>query len=155
MPEGAERAYVAGLTLLARRELAEAQLRERLGRKFDRDEVDAAVIRLRREQALDDRRTALACARTLVRVKHRWGARVVRQIELLGISRSVAREAASEVFAEFDESTLLEQAIDRRLRRGMSLTDSQTFRRVRSYLMGQGFTPDAITAALTRRRKVT
>jgi SOS response regulatory protein OraA/RecX len=90
-----------------------------------------------------------------VRVKHRWGARVVRQIELLGISRNVAREAASEVFAEFDESTLLEQAIDRRLRRGMSLTDSQTFRRVRSYLMGQGFTPGAITAALTRRRKVT
>src|SRR5262245_15852122 len=155
MPDGGERAYAAGLTLLARRELSETQLRERLARKFDREDIDGAVDRLRREQALDDRRTAIACARTLVRVKHRWGTRVVRQIELLGIPRSVAREAATEVFAEFDEAALLEQAIDRRLRRGMSLTDRQTFHRVRAYLTGQGFTPDTVTAALTRRRKVT
>jgi regulatory protein len=152
----AERAYVAGLWLLARRELAEAQLRTRLARrKFDQEDIDSAVVRLRIEGALDDRRTALACARTLVRVKHRWGTRVIRHIELLGIPRTVAREAASEVFAEFDEAALLEQAIDRRLRRGMSLTDPQTFRRVRSYLAGQGFAPDAVTAALIRRRKVT
>jgi len=155
MPDGGERAYAAGLTLLARRELSETQLRERLARKFAQDDIDGAVARLRREQALDDRRTAIACARTLVRLKHRWGTRIVRQIELLGIPRSVAREAATEVFAEFDEAALLEQAIDRRLRRGMSLADRQTFHRVRSYLTGQGFTPEAVTAALTRRRKVT
>jgi regulatory protein len=154
MADGADRAYVAGLNLLARRELAEAQLRTRLARrKFEDDEIDAAVSRLRRERALDDRRTALACAHTQVRIKHRGRARVVRQIEALGIARDIARDAAAEVFAELDESALLEQALDRRLRHGLSLTDPAVFRRVHRYLLGQGFDPGRVTALLRRRAK--
>ena len=154
MSGGADRAYVAGLTLLARRELAEAQLRTRLAkRKFDEEEIDAAVTRLLRERALDDRRTALACARTEMRVKHRGRARVVRQIEALGIARDVAREAVAEVFADVDETALLEQALDRRLRHGMSLSDPAVFRRVHRYLLGQGFEPGRVMTLLRRRAK--
>jgi regulatory protein len=141
MPDGAEQAYVAGLTLLARRELAEAQLRTRLARRnFDREAIDSAVARLRLEGALDDRRTALACARTEVRVRHHGRARVLRQVESLGIARDVARQAVAEVFTELDEAELLEQALVRRLRR------------VHRYLVGQGFEPSAITGLLRRRR---
>ena len=62
-PDGA---YVAALKMLARRELSESQVRGRLTRRqFDPDEIDAAVARLRRERALDDQRTALACARQM------------------------------------------------------------------------------------------
>jgi regulatory protein len=151
--DGAERAYVAGLTLLSRRELAEAQLRERLARrKFDADEIDDAIARLRRERALDDRRTALACARTEVRVKRRGRARVVRQIEALGIARDIAREAVAEVFAEVDEAELLQQALERRLRRGTELSDPAAFRRVHRYLLGQGFDPERVTALLRRAK---
>ncbi|SRR5258706_11182594 len=154
MADGADRAYVAGLNLLARRELAEAQLRTRLARrKFEDDEIDAAMTRLRRERALDDRRTALACARTQVRLKHRGRARVVRQIEALGINRDIARDAVAEVFAELDENTLLEQALDRRLRHGLSLSDPAVFRRVHRYLLGQGFDPARVTALLRLRAK--
>lgn len=151
MADGADRAYLAGLNLLARRELAEAQLRTRLSkRKFEQEEIDAAVTRLRRERALDDHRTALACARTEVRIKHRGRARVVRQIEALGISRDIAREAVADVFGELDEGALLEQALDRRLRHA-SLKDPAVLRRVHRYLLGQGFDP-AHVAALLRRR---
>jgi regulatory protein len=154
MSDGADRAYVAGLTLLARRELAEAQVRTRLAkRKFDEDDIDAAVARLRGERAIDDRRTALACARTEVRIKHRGRARVVRQIEALGIARDIARDAVAEVFAEIDETTLLEQALDRRLRHGMSLSDPAVLRRVHRYLLGQGFEPGRVMTLLRRRRK--
>ena len=154
MSDGAERAYVAGLTLLARRELAEAQVRERLARrKFEPDDIDEAVARLRSERALDDRRTALACARTEVRVKRRGRARVVRQIEALGIARDIAREAVAEVFAEVDETELLRQALERRLRRGAELSDAATFRRVHRYLLGQGFDPERVTTLLRRRAK--
>ena len=67
--EDADRAYVAGLKMLGQRELSEAQVRTRLARRqFEADDIDAAVTRLRRERALDDRRTALACARTEVRI---------------------------------------------------------------------------------------
>ena len=154
MANGSDRAYVVALTLLARRELAEAQLRTRLAkRKFEEEEIDGALGRLRRERALDDRRTALACARTQVRIKHRGRARVIRQIEALGISRDVAREAVAEVFAELDENALLEQALDRRLRHGLSLTDPAVFRRVHRYLLGQGFDADRVTALLRRRAR--
>ena len=154
MADDADRAYVAGLALLARRELAEAQLRTRLARrKFDEEDIDAAVARLRRERALDDRRTALACARTEVRLKHRGRARVARQIEALGIARDIAREAVAEVFAEIDETQLLEQALNRRLRSGAALTDPAVFRRVHRYLLGQGFDSAAVTAAVRRRSK--
>ena len=154
MSDCADRAYVAGLTLLARRELAEHQLRERLARrKFEPDEIDAAVTRLRRERAIDDRRTALACARTEMRVKHRGRARVVRQIEALGIARDVAREAVAEVFAEVDETELLQQALDRRLRHGMDVSDPAVFRRVHRYLLGQGFDAGRVTALLRGRAK--
>jgi SOS response regulatory protein OraA/RecX len=156
MSDGADRAYVAGLTLLGRRELAEAQVRTRLAkRKFDEDDIDAAVARLRSERAIDDRRTALACARTEVRIRHRGRARVVRQIEALGIARDIARDAVAEVFAEIDETALLEQALDRRLRHGMSLSDPAVLRRVHRYLLGQGFEPGRVMTLLRRRRKGT
>jgi regulatory protein len=154
MTDDADRAYVTALGLLARRELAEAQLRTRLAkRKFNDDEIDAAMTRLRRERAVDDRRTALACARTQVRLKHRGRARVVRHIEALGINRDIAREAVAEVFTEFDENALLEQALDRRLRHGLSLSDPAVFRRVHRYLLGQGFDPGRVTELLRRRVK--
>jgi regulatory protein len=154
MSDGGERAYVAGLTLLARRELAEAQLRTRLARrKFDEEDIDAAVARLRRERAVDDRRTALACARTEVRLKHRGRARVVRQIEGLGIARDVAREAVAEVFADIDEAALLERALDRRLRGTMALSDAAVVRRLHRYLLGQGFDSGRVIALLRRRAK--
>ena len=151
---GADKAYVAGLTLLARRELAEAQLRERLTRrKFEPDDIESAVARLRRERALDDRRTALACARTEVRLRHRGRARVIRQIESLGISREIAREAVAEVFADVDEGLLLAEALDRRLRRGGSLSEPAVLRRLHRYLLGQGFEPGRVTALLRSRAK--
>jgi regulatory protein len=152
MPDGAERAYVVGLALLARRELAEAQLRARLDkRKFSPDDVESAVARLRRERALDDRRTALACARTQVRLRHHGRTRVLRHIQALGISRDVAREAVAEVFTELDETELLEQALERRLRRGTGLTDPAAVRRIYRYLVGQGFNASAVTGLLRRR----
>ena len=154
MTDDADRAYVTALGLLARRELAEAQVRTRLAkRKFNDDQIDAAMTRLRRERAVDDRRTALACARTQVRIKHRGRARVVRHIEALGINRDIAREAVAEVFAELDENALLEQALDRRLRHGLSLSDAAVFRRVHRYLLGQGFDPGRVTELLRRRAK--
>ena len=156
MPDGAERAYVVGLTLLARRELAETQLRMRLARrKFDEEDIGRAIARLRLEGALDDRRTAIACARTEVRLRHRGRARVLRQIEALGIARDVARDAVAEVFTELDEAELLEQALDRRLRRGVALNDPLVLQRMHRYLVAQGFDPSAVTGLLRRRAQMT
>ena len=154
MADDSDRAYVVALTLLSRRELAETQLRTRLSRrKFDEQDIDAAIARLRAERALDDRRAALACARTQVRLKHRGRARVIRQIEALGIARDVARDAVAEVFGELDEDALLEHALERRLRGSLSLSDPAIARRIHRYLLGQGFDPSAVTTLLRRKTK--
>jgi regulatory protein len=154
VPDGADRAYIVSLLLLGRRELAEAQLRTRLARrKFDDADIDAAIARLRSERALDDRRTALACARTQAHLKHRGRARVVRQVEALGIDRDLAREAVAEVFADVDEDALIEDALNRRLRHGLSLSDPSVFRRMFRYLLGQGFEASRVAALLRHRAK--
>ena len=57
-------AYTVALTLLSARELSEAQLRTRLKkRKFDEEDIDAAVSRLMSDRTLNDRRVAGAIAR--------------------------------------------------------------------------------------------
>lgn len=144
---------MAGLKLLARRELSEAQLRTRLMRRqFDPDDIDEAVRRLRRERALDDRRVAVACARTEARLRSRGRARVVRQVEALGIARSVARAAVDEVYAALDEAALLEQAFQKRLRHG-ALDDPASARRMHRYLIAQGFEPSRVTALIRQRTR--
>ena len=153
MADEDSRAYVVGLTMLARRELSEAQVRTRLARRgYDEDDVENAVARLKRERAIDDRRTALACARTEVRIKQRGRLRVQRQVESLGIDRRVARDAVAEVFAELDEAHLLEQALEKRLRRG-PIADAAAANRIRRYLLVQGFNPAEVSAALRKRTK--
>ena len=138
--------------MLARRELSEAQVRTRLTRRqFEADDIDAAIARLQGARALDDRRTALACARTEAHVKRRGRLRALRQIETLGIARDVARAAVAEVFGDLDEDLLIEQALDRRLRYGVSLEASAVIRRVHRYLLAQGFDAARVHAAIRSR----
>ena len=144
-------AYVTGLRMLARRELSEAQIRVRLDRRgFEPAEIDAAVARLRHERALDDRRTALACARTEAHVKRHGRLRVLRQLDALGIDRGIARAAVSEVFTDIDDDSLLAQALEKRLR-GDAAPSRASMQRVRRYLLARGF-PAAQVSAVIRSR---
>ena len=137
--------------MLARRELCEAQVRTRLARRqFEPSEVEEAIARLQRERALDDRRTALACARTEAHVKHHGRGRALRQIETLGIARDLARAAVAEVFEDLDEDELIAQALGRRLRRA-SLAEATVVRRVHRYLLAQGFDAARVHAAIRNR----
>ena len=145
-------AYLTGLKMLARRELNEAQVRRRLARRqFEPDDIDTAVERLQRERALDDHRTALACARTEAHVKRHGRLRALRQIETLGIARDVARTAVANVFGDLDEDLLIQQALDRRLRHGVSLEEASAVRRVHRYLLAQGFDAARVHAAIRSR----
>lgn len=154
-PDPGRGAYVSALRLLARRELSEAQVRARLGQRgFDADSIEAAVGRLRAERALDDRRVALAGARTASQIKRRGRARVLRDIEALGIAREVARQAVDEVFGALNEDALLEAALSRRLPGGRSrIASPAEFGRLYRYLLGQGFDPSKIVALLRARSK--
>jgi regulatory protein len=152
-PSAERSAYVAALRLLARRELSEFQVRQRLLRKgYAADDVDAAVERLKGERAIDDVRVAEAIARTEISVKRRGRLRVRRQIESAGIAPSVARTALDAAFGEVDDDTLLAAALARRLRGDRPIQDDREFQRLYRYLAAQGFGSDEILRALNARK---
>ena len=152
-PEPQASAYVDGLRMLGRRELSEAQIRQRLTRKGHQAEaVDAAVERLRAERAIDDARVAEAIAHTETAVRRHGRLRVKRQIEQAGIAPAIARGALDAVFGAIDDEALLQAALDRRLRGRDAIADEGEFRRLFRYLVGQGFEPERVIAALRRRK---
>jgi regulatory protein len=151
---GGNRAYVDGLKMLARRELSEAQVRQRLQRKgHDAGDIDDAIARLREERAIDDVRVAEAIARTATSIKRRGKLRVKLEIERAGISKSTATRAVNDVFDAIDDEALLEASLAKRLRGERPIADDREFQRLYRYLIGQGFDADRVMRALERRRR--
>jgi regulatory protein len=151
---GGNRAYVDGLKMLARRELSEAQVRQRLQRKnHDAGDIDDAIARLREERAIDDVRVAEAIARTATSIKRRGKLRVKLEIERAGISKSTATRAVKDVFDAIDDEALLEASLAKRLRGERPIADDREFQRLYRYLIGQGFDADRVMRALERRRR--
>jgi regulatory protein len=150
---GAQRAYVDGLKMLGRRELSEAQVRQRLARReHDEADIDEAIARLRAERAIDDARVASAIARTETSYRKRGRLRVKRKIESAGIASSTAKQAVDEVFGALDPDELLASALGKRLRPDTRISDDREFNRLYRYLVGQGFESDRVLATLRARR---
>jgi regulatory protein len=141
--------YLTALRMLARRELSEAQLRERLlRRQHGPDAIQAALTRLKSERNLDDERVAGAIARSETNLKKRGRFRVTRQIEAAGIASSIAKRVVDETFAAIDGDALLKQALARRLRGRTRIEDDRELQRLYRYLVAQGFEPDRVMALL-------
>ena len=140
--------------MLARRELSEKQVRERLARKgHDGDAIDAAIARLREERALDDTRVAEAIARTETSIRRRGKLRVRMQIQRAGIDKSIAKRAVDDVFGSIDDEALIEASLSKRLRGRETIADDREFQRLYRYLVGQGFESDRIMKLLATRRR--
>jgi regulatory protein len=150
----ASAAYIDGLKLLARRELSEQQVRQRLARKgHEAAAIDAAVARLRGERAIDDARAAEAIARNETSLKRRGRLRVRMQIERAGIDRSLAKSATDAVFDSLDDDALLEAALRKRLRQRDQVADEREFQRLYRFLVSQGFEHDRVMAVLGKYKR--
>jgi regulatory protein len=146
--------YLAALKMLARRELSEAQLRQRLTRReHDPDAIEQALTRLKSDRSLDDERVAGAIARSETNLKKRGRYRVTRQIEAAGIATSIAKRVVDDTFAAIDGDALLVQALGRRLRGRARIQDDREFQRLYRYLVGQGFEPDRVLALLREKSR--
>ena len=138
--------------MLSRRELSEAQVRQRLTlRGHDAEAVAAALDRLRERRFVDDARVADAIARTETTLKRRGRARVRLALQQAGIDDATARRALDDVFGAIDGGALLEAALAKRLRGRARITDAKQFQRLYRYLVGQGFESGHVVTALKRR----
>jgi regulatory protein len=155
MPAGeTNKAYLDGLKMLARRELSEAQVRERLARRgHDPGAIDDAVRRLRDERAIDDVRAAEAIVRTEASVRRHGKRHVERHLERAGIDTATARRAVDEAFEALDEDAQIEAAIARRLHGRGIIADDRELQRLYRYLVAQGFDSERVQTVLTARKR--
>jgi len=138
--------------MLARRELSEAQVRQRLVRRgHPPDDIDETIARLREERAIDDTRVAESIARTQTSLKKRGKLRVRQHIESAGIAGATAKRAVDDLFAGIDDAALLEASLLKRLHGRERIADDREFQRLYRYLVGQGFDPDRVLATLRKR----
>jgi regulatory protein len=145
--------YLLALRMLARRELSEAQVRQRLARRGeDRDAIDQAIARLKAEGNINDERVAGVIARTQTTLKNRGRRRVQQQIEAAGITKAIASRAVNEAFQDLDAEALISASISKRLRGRDRIADDREFQRLYRYLTAQGFDSDRILAHLSRLR---
>jgi regulatory protein len=138
-------AYVAALRILNYRFNSEAELRRKLrGKKFEKDDIDAAIARLHREKWLDDERFAGAFVRT--RANKRVGKlRIRRELHAAGVSGSAAEQAIAENVDPERERESLETLCARRMRvlvrrHGPEYLESdEAHAKLTAYLIGHGY----------------
>ena len=154
-PDSVQAAYSQALRWLTARELSEAQVRNRLTQRGFTDEaIGPAVERLLQNRTIDDRRTAVAVARTEARVRRRGPRRVLGKLMTLEIDRDLARDVVRDLFGDDGEDELLETALDRRLRGGLErLKDPRERQKILAYLVRQGFSASAASKALRKKSR--
>ena len=143
--------YLIAVRMLARRELSEAQIRQRLARRGESQEsIDEAIARLKSDRSIDDERVAGAIARTQAAGRNRGRRRVLQQIEAAGIDKSIASRAVDQVFEDLDPDALLSASLEKRLHGRDRIADDREFQRLFRYLSAQGFESDKILAHLRK-----
>ena len=144
-------AVALALAMLARRALTRAEVVEKLGRRVDPDERDAALVRLDEMRVLDDRALAERVAHDGL-ARRGYGRHRIRS-ELLrrGVDPTVVEDTIDHVFEDEAERAAASAALARfRKRRGSRRQTPQKeasaeFR----YLIGRGF-PAGLVRKLVR-----
>jgi regulatory protein len=154
-PDSSKAAYFRALRWLTARELSEAQVRSRLAEKgYSDTAITPAVERLLQDRTLDDRRAASAVARTEARVRRHGPHRVMGKLMAMKIDRDLAKEIIKELFGEEDAEALLEKTLEIRLRgHAERLQDPRERRKILAYLVRQGFSASAASAAIRNKSK--
>lgn len=153
-------AYIAALRILHYRFNSEAELRRKLrAKKFEKDAIDAAVVRLHKEKWLDDERFAGAFVRT--RANKRVGSkRIRRELQAAGVSDDAAEAAVAENVDPEREKESLHTLLQRRVRMLVRrhgeeyLTTSEGRNKLAGYLLNQGYDAGLVYEALKEIRVV-
>jgi regulatory protein len=127
----------AAYRLLSRRDHSEAELREKLGRRFEPEPVERILAELRRRGLIEDRRFALRFARELL-TRGPCGERFIRRkLRRRGIEPAIIDETLSEL--AIDEVELVRTAVRLKLPSLDGLAPETAARRLFSHLERRGF----------------
>jgi regulatory protein len=145
-----KRAKQQAYRLLSYRSRTARELRERLRQRGHTTAViDAVLDELEAEGYVNDRKFLCDWARYRLQAKPLGRRHLAWEIQRRGVDREVLEDILNEIYAEFDEVALAEQAARKRLRAKGPLLSSRERQQLARYLLGLGFEPETIAAALT------
>jgi regulatory protein len=134
------RAFQRAVKLLAAKPRSIAELREKLSERCaNKSVVETVIDRLREYGYLDDERYALSYAASKLRQQPIGRRRLKQNLALKKVDRTLADEVLDQVFAEKSEESLIDEAIEKRVRvRGRPKTRAEA-KSLFDYLLRQGF----------------
>jgi regulatory protein len=145
------RAKQLAYRLLTYRSRTSHELRDYLQRRGHTVAVIDEVMRqLEAERYIDDRRFARDWARYRLQGKPLGRRRLFWELQRRGIARELLEEVLREVYVEFDEVALAEQAARKRLGSRDLTHTAREYQRFVRYLMSLGFDADTISVVLGR-----
>ncbi len=135
--------------LLSTRPYSERKLGEKLTRRlFERDEVQQALLRLKRERLLDDEKFADDFVRTRLTSRPRATTALIRDLLARGIPMDIARKVVQASVQPGDEEELARDLIRRKWDASLSLDSATRRRRLGGLLARRGFSPEVIRKVL-------
>lgn len=145
-----QKAMGAALKILAARSCSEGELREKLIAKgwAEPEVVERCIERLKDLNYVNDDAFAHSYARYRVSLKPLGRARVSRELIARKVSRNRIDKALDVVFGEVAEESLLDQAIERRIRTHGRPGDRAAAKRMFDHLARLGFEYDLISRKL-------
>jgi regulatory protein len=143
------RAKQQAYRLLAYRSQTSSELRDRLQRRgYTATIIDEVLRQLEADGYIDDRKLAFDWARYRLQAKPLGRRRLAWELQKRGVPLESLEEVLREVYSEFDEVTLAEQALRKRLgSKGLPRSPRERKRYAR-YLLSLGFEADTIATVL-------
>jgi len=143
------RAKLQAYRILAYRNQTSSELRDRLQRRgYTITIVDEVLRQLGSDGYLDDRKLALDWARYRLQAKPLGRRRLAWELQRRGLASEAVEEVLGEVYAEFDEVTLAEQAARKRLGSGGAPRSPRERQRYVRHLFSLGFDMETVAAVL-------
>lgn len=134
------RSFEYGLWLLGRRPYTQKNLREKLeGKKFESDEVDAAISRLLELGFLDDLEFAKNYIRQSTLGKPKGGRRIRFELMRKGVDKELIEQAIEEANLHDAEPELIMLALKNYLKKLHNLPREKIYARAMGFLMRRGF----------------
>src|SRR5262245_3961862 len=139
--EARKRAFERAVKLLAAKPRSIAELREKLAtvRGANKATVEAVISRLREYGYLDDGRFAFSYASLKVKQRPVGRRRLERDLKLKKVESTVADEALELVYSETSEESLIDRAIEKRIRLRGKPANRKEGKSLFDYLLRQGF----------------
>jgi len=145
----AEELHAAAVRALMRRAHSVHEMKKTLERRCqDESLVRAELDRLKQQNLLDDARYAREFARNRTAVRRQGRFRIAQELRRRGVPDRHIEAALEEVSKTQDESALVRQRLERKLRNIRGPLDERRIASLYRSLLRAGFSPDQVRTAI-------